>query len=64
MYKQFKQGRKHLSLWHSHLRFLHQEEQLLRPANFYSVFSRTTFFSANEVSFSLGECSLMRIEYQ
>ena len=30
MYKQFKQGSKHLSLWHSHLRFLHQE-QSLRP---------------------------------
>ena len=31
MYKHFRQGSKHLSLWHSHLRFLHQEEQSLRP---------------------------------
>ena len=31
MYKQFKQGSKHLSLWHSHLRVLHQEELWLRP---------------------------------
>ena len=30
-------------------------------ANFHSVLLKTTFFSANEVSFSLGECSFMRM---
>ena len=31
MYKQFSKGCRHLSLWHIHERFLHQEKQPLRP---------------------------------
>ena len=30
-------------------------------ANFYGVLSKTTFFSVNEVSFSLSDCSFMNI---
>ena len=32
-------------------------------ANFYSVLLKTTLFRAKKVSFSLGECSFMRIEH-
>ena len=32
-------------------------------ANFYSVLLKATLFRAKKVSFSLGECSFMRIEY-
>ena len=39
--------------------FLHQEEQS-RPISL-AFFSKTTFFSVNEVSFSLSDCSFMNI---
>ena len=58
MDKQFSQESKHL------IRFLHQEEQSLKPIciAFYRKQYSLVMSSANEVS--SGECSFMRIEYQ
>ena len=38
------------------------EDFFINKANFYSSLSKTIFFSANEVSFSLDACSYMRID--
>ena len=38
------------------------KDLFINKANFYSVLWKTIFSSANEVSFSLGECSYMRID--
>ena len=49
MYKQFSQGSKHL------IKIFALRRTIIK-GNFYSVLSKTTLFSANKVSFSLGEC--------
>ena len=61
MYKQFSQGSKDLKEVKI---FTSRSRRTIIKANFYTILSKTSFFSANEVSFSLGGCSFMRIEYQ